>query len=325
MFGLYPDVIGWRSEMGWVKRELKSLAQNLRAGARLALFRRDALKRILVSADQVFFLAVLDVLIVFALAWVDALPSPKFNVWGFASTGLGFAALFAVGYLFARLYRKNTLITRFVVNVYSIAPWFSLVGFAVKKGYLAWAHVPWAVGILWWAYLLWFFAVVGWIIMQLAGSRDWRMGVTLAGFIAIIISTATMQVEFFYTGEDADAGQQHIRVNPEEVFDAQPELLRSVARDMRPGRPDVPALYFIGFAGYANQDVFKKETLYARDLLDNRFGTRGRSMVMVNHADTVNHLPLASAYRGLHPAACGYCVSAYASASAAGAPGANRS
>jgi Peptidase C13 family len=280
--------------MGWVKREINSLVQNVRVGVRIALFRRDALRHIRVSADQVFFLAMLDVLIVFALAWVDALPRPEFNAWGFASAGLGFAALFAVGYLFARLYRKQALIPRFVVSVYSIAPWFSLIGFAVKKGYFAWAHVPWAVGVLWWVYLLWFFAVIGWILMRLAGSRDWRVGVTLAGFIAFILSTSSMHIEFFYAGDDTDEGQQHKRVNAEEVFDAQPELLHSAARSLRAGHPGVPALYFLGFASYASQDVFKKEALYAKDLLDSRFGTRGRSLVMINHADTANNLPLAS-------------------------------
>ncbi len=104
---IYPGVIGRRGGMVWDKRELSTLVQNVRAGARIALFRRDALKHIRVSADQVFYLAVLDVLIVFALAWVEALPRPEFNAWGFASAGLGFAALFAVGYLFARLYRKK--------------------------------------------------------------------------------------------------------------------------------------------------------------------------------------------------------------------------
>ena len=62
--------------MVWIKRELKTLVQNVRAGARIVLFRRDAFKKIRVSADQVFYLAVLDVLIVLALAWVDALPRP---------------------------------------------------------------------------------------------------------------------------------------------------------------------------------------------------------------------------------------------------------
>jgi hypothetical protein len=291
---LYPGVICRRDEMVWVKRELNTLVQNVRAGRRVALFRRDGLKRIQVSADQVFYLAILDVLIMLALAWVDALPNPDFNVWGLTSVGFGFAVLFAVGYLFARLHRDEALIPRFVVSVYSIAPWFSLLGFAVKKSYVAWAQAPWVVGVLWWAYLLWFFAVVGWILMRLAGSRGWRVGITLAGFIAISLSTASMHVEFFYAGGDADDDSKYKRLNAEEIFDAQPELLKSATRSLQAGRPGAPKLYFLGFASYASQDVFKKETLYARDLLDSRFGTRGRSLVMINHADTVSSIPLAS-------------------------------
>ena len=277
-----------------VNRELNALVQNVRAGARIALFRRDAFKKILVSADQVFYLAVLDVLIVLALAWVDALPMPEFNAWGFASEGLGFAALFAVGYLFARLYRKKAFILRFVVAVYCISPWFSFVAFAVKKSYVAWAQMPWVVGFVWWASVVWFFAVIGWILIRLAGKHDWRVGVTLAGFIVFSLSTASMHVEFFYAGKDADEKPQHKRLNAEEVFDAQPELLRTAARTLRAGRPGVPELYFLGFASYASQDVFKKEAMYAKDLLDSRFETRGRSLVMINHADTANDIPLAS-------------------------------
>jgi hypothetical protein len=280
--------------MIWLKREWKSLLRNVRAGARMAMFRRDAIDHIRVSADQVFFLAVLNVLMALALAWVDALPRPEFNTWGFASEGLGFAVLFTVGYVFARLCRDAALLSRFVVCVYGISPWFALIGFGMKKGYVVWAHVPWAVSALWWAYLVWFFAVSGWILVRLAGARDWRVGATLAGFIVISLSTSTLHVDLFYAGEDPDESRQGKRVNAEEVFDAQPALLQSAARTIRAGRPGAPALYFLGFASYASQDVFKKEVLYARDLLDSRFGTRGRSLVMINHADTAGNLPLAS-------------------------------
>jgi hypothetical protein len=281
-------------EMVWVKRELNTLAQNVRSGGRIILFRRDALDHIQVSADQVFCLAILDIVIMLALSWADALPKPEFNVWGFASEGFGFAALFAVGYLFARLYRDEALIPRFVVSVYSIAPWFSLIGFAVKKGYVAWAQVSWVVGALWWAYLLWFFASIGWILMRLAGGRGWRVGVTLTGFIALSLSTSSMHADLFYAGEDSDEMSTYKRLNAEEIFDAQPELLQSAARALHAGRPGVAELYFLGFASYASQDVFKKEALYARNLLDSQFGTRGHSLVMINHADTVNNMPLAS-------------------------------
>lgn len=279
--------------MGWFRRELKTLAQNVRAGAHLAMFRRDAFRRIKVSVDQVFFLVVLDVLLALALAWVDALPRPGFNAWGFASAAFGITTLFAVAYLFARLHRNKALLTRFLVCVYSIAPWLTLAGVAVKKGYVALAQVPWAVGVLWWVYLAWFFGVIGWILVQLAGTRGWRVGLTLAGYIVVSLSSSSLQSEFFYAGADAERTQRK-RVNAEEVFDAQPEMLQSAARGLLAARPDVPSLYFLGFAGYASQDVFSKETLYAKELLDNRFGTRGRSLAMINNEATVDKLPLAT-------------------------------
>jgi hypothetical protein len=55
-----------------------------------------------------------------------------------------------------------------------------------------------------------------------------------------------------------------------------------------------PAMYFLGFAGYSGQNVFRSELSQARDLFDLRFATRGRSLLLVNHRDSVKELPLAS-------------------------------
>ncbi len=283
--------------MAWLKRELNNLRQNVRAGARMAIFRRDAIGQARVSVDQVFFLVVLDLLVALALDWVRAQPRPEFNVWGFTSASFGFTAVCAMAYAFARLQRNKALILRFVVGIYSIAPWFGLVGFVVKMSYPALTEqVPWLALVLWWANVAWFFAVIGWMLVRLAGARVRRIsvGATLAGYIAISVISAPLHVDLFYAGKDPDARPQRTRVNAEEVFDAQPELLQSAARALRRGQPGVPALYFLGFASYADQDVFKKETLYAKDLLDSRFGTHGRSLVMINHADTASQLPLAS-------------------------------
>jgi len=283
--------------MAWFKRELNNMVRNVRAGARMALFRSDAIVQVKVSVDQVFFLAVLDVLIMFALDWAEALPKPEFNSWGLASAGFGFATLCAVAYVFARLHRNKTFVARFIVCAYSISPWFTLLVFASKKSYYAVvAQSPWFATALWWASIVWFFAVIGWILARIAGTRDrgWRVGATLAGFVAISLSTSSLQVDLFYPGGDRDENSRRKRVNAEEVFDAQPELLQSAARGLRAGNPGVTDLYFLGFASYASQDVFKKEALYAKDLFDSRFGTRGRSLVMINHADTAGNLPLAS-------------------------------
>jgi hypothetical protein len=56
-----------------------------------------------------------------------------------------------------------------------------------------------------------------------------------------------------------------------------------------------PQLFFVGFAGDGKQAVFKREVLAVRNLFDRRYGTRGRSVVLVNHKSTIAELPLASA------------------------------
>lgn len=54
-------------------------------------------------------------------------------------------------------------------------------------------------------------------------------------------------------------------------------------------------LYFVGFAGYGPEAVFKREVVAVRELFDKRFGTAGRSVSLINHATTVDQVPMANA------------------------------
>ena len=56
-----------------------------------------------------------------------------------------------------------------------------------------------------------------------------------------------------------------------------------------------PHLYFVGFAGFGPEAVFKREVLAVRDLFDERFGSKGRSVTLINHASTTEDVPVASA------------------------------
>jgi Peptidase C13 family len=56
-----------------------------------------------------------------------------------------------------------------------------------------------------------------------------------------------------------------------------------------------PQLYFVGFAGFGPEAVFKREVMAVRELFNERFGTEGRSVALINHASTVGEYPLASA------------------------------
>ena len=55
---------------------------------------------------------------------------------------------------------------------------------------------------------------------------------------------------------------------------AQHELLRVAIKNIKPERAGVEDLYFVGFAPYASQDVFMKETLSIGKLLEKRLSAR---------------------------------------------------
>jgi hypothetical protein len=99
------------------------------------------------------------------------------------------------------------------------------------------------------------------------------------------------------------AGAQEAKAPPQErapydvesVTRLQPTLLeRAFAGVQGSHLFESPKLYFLGFAGYGPQAVFKREALAVRALFDEQFGTRGRSLVLVNHASTANDIALAS-------------------------------
>lgn len=74
----------------------------------------------------------------------------------------------------------------------------------------------------------------------------------------------------------------------------QPALLAAALAAVAPERAGRSDLYFIGFAGDAGEDVFLHEAGAARALVDRRFGSAGRSLLLANNPATVDSLPLAS-------------------------------
>ena len=84
------------------------------------------------------------------------------------------------------------------------------------------------------------------------------------------------------------------RIDVEAAWERQPDLIAKSLAKLAPSRPGVPELYFVGAAAFAEQDVFKREITSARQIADEYLGSDGRSLLLVNHRDTVQDTPLAS-------------------------------
>ena len=65
------------------------------------------------------------------------------------------------------------------------------------------------------------------------------------------------------------------------------ELLQRQIAALAPQRAGTVDLYTLGFAGDSTENVFRNEVHYFEDLMRQRFGADGRTLALVNHADSL--------------------------------------
>src|SRR5476649_2761712 len=85
-----------------------------------------------------------------------------------------------------------------------------------------------------------------------------------------------------------------LQIRVKAALPRQTQLLQEALHALAPQHPGVRDLYFVGFAGYGDQDVFRKEVERVRELFDREFDTRGHSLVLVNSPATLDRYPLAT-------------------------------
>ena len=284
-----------------MKTLLRNLWGNLKAGSRLARFRgvsRDAFR---VSVDQLVLLVLLDILISITLDYFENLPSPEFYTGAFQAYGLNTILFLLAMYLVARLLLPQTLTLALCVLVYSSLPFCYLV-WAVMSRLVS--HVPDAAG--YWKggvdmfLLAWLLVIIMRAVTLLAQAFSLRvLAAPLLFMVVWIVPVAYLapNMQFWYAADNSkeDAYAAYRQLDGESILFNQYQLLDSSLGRLAAQRAGVDDVYFLGFAGYAHEDVFMKEIRFAQQLFDTRFDTRGRSLVLMNHLSTYESAPLATA------------------------------
>lgn len=73
-------------------------------------------------------------------------------------------------------------------------------------------------------------------------------------------------------------------------------LLQQAEKQLVQGNPEAIDLYFVAVGGYSRQDVFRKEVTFIRTRMDEQFTTAGRSLVLMNHFNSLTEFPLATTH-----------------------------
>src|SRR4029078_5991487 len=75
---------------------------------------------------------------------------------------------------------------------------------------------------------------------------------------------------------------------------AQARVLDDALSALEDERANVTDLYFVGFAGDAREDGFRKDVVAAQKVMVDRWGTNGRSVLLVNNPRTLLETPAAT-------------------------------
>jgi hypothetical protein len=273
---------------------LRGLLRNLLAGTRLAFFLPVRALDFRVSAGQGLALAALGLALWLVLSFVEQGIPGTVDISALTTALAAIPVVLAACVLAAALLRDARLAPALAVLLVASVPAFLVVDYAAELGseFAAIDLEPTIVdGVL----VAWSLAVVVRAQYILAGWRRSRSAlalVLLAAGLAVLLEFGPRGDLWVATGDDADDSGP--RLTQEEVFHLQGRLLDERLAALAPERQGVEDLYFVGVAADSGQDTFYEEVTSIKELLDGRFDTAGRSIVLVNNPDSLTEQPIAT-------------------------------
>jgi Peptidase C13 family len=252
------------------------------------------------TADQVAALALFDASFALLLRCIDYAPGAYFFAWGMLMTAAPVLLFPLTALVVATPARSRADATlRIMGGFYAALPPLLALAFVAAR------TSPPSVS----SHVVLFFAAAWSLAMMIRLARAVVPGISVARSLAstvLFIGTWLLPMgpgidaRLFYSPviERAPASERErapsAREREVEMF-AELERVHAAEASLAQHRPGTTDLYFVGVAGYAAQDVFAREALAARALVDERFDTRGRSILLLNAPTSLREtLPLAS-------------------------------
>ena len=271
------------------------LRANLVAATRLALFLRVSPFDFRISAGNYAALVAANLLFWFAGGVLrEGLPG-EFSTQALTVALAQIPLLLFACALVARIFARPSLLVAFAVVLASSDLAFEIVGTAINWVFGE-RRFPGYAGVVNWIF-------IGWSLMVLARSQwlltGWRPLRSLAAgsmfmlMLALFVWVFPRSEVWQQLQPPADDSSQPSVVR-EDVFHLQGELLAAQLSRLEPERPGVEDIYFLGVAPYGLQDTFARELQVVTALMEDRFGTAGRSLALVNHPGTLTEVPVAT-------------------------------
>jgi hypothetical protein len=287
---------------------LANLSTNLQNGLRLAFFRKCSLESFIVGLDPFLLLLLVDLLLEIGSGYLLYWPAPEFQIYALPVYTFELACFLMAAWLISKLVRRDNAALQIGVVFYSLSPALILLltasRYLEERDFESWPDFG-----LWFGrgVAVYFLILLGRALFLVCGR--WRSAAVGVALVLLSVGPAGEWFadyrDFWYPPEEQEAqdGDPYARykaLDAEKLMYRQPVLLEEALNRLRPERKGRIDLFYLGFAGYATEDVFSIEADYIKRLFDERFGTVGHSLNLVNHLDTLEVTPLATATNLAH-------------------------
>jgi hypothetical protein len=275
----------------------RSLAANLAAGLKLALFAPVRRIDFRIDLAQLLALFVVSAFVDIGADWLRYGDEGVFSLFGLGCEVLSGGLLVLTAAVLALAYRDRSL--ALAIPVIALAP-FPLLQLANA--------MPWTrLGVPSWIASYVFDAVLAWIVVVLARAvyvaldhdahlrplRALAGGLLLAAPIWYASAIAPVEPWIAPVARDA-ADPRYPSPASEPVLAMQKELLDDALASLEDQRAGVVDLYYDGFAGDASEDVDRRDVEAAQRVMDEKWGTADRSVRLVNNPRTLLTTPIAT-------------------------------
>ncbi|MEM7027701.1 MAG: C13 family peptidase, partial [Pseudomonadota bacterium] len=203
----------------------------------------------------------------------------------------------------ANIYRRIASADKLIVIFLSIAPvvWLitiCLYSISTNQSLLNPYYAGWTVFVV---YSAWYLSIAFRIFRRFFYTSSAKaFGLVLIytafnfPFLFILPSMPLWQP--YYIETEAGTEDKEDIVDIESIYYQQENLLENQLSQVTSGDEQKTEMYFIGFAGYADEDVFMNEVMLAEQIIGKRYATNNKSTLLINNPDTVNQYPLANKY-----------------------------
>ncbi|HEV8502471.1 MAG TPA: C13 family peptidase [Casimicrobiaceae bacterium] len=277
---------------------LRSLARNLAAGLRLALFLPVSRLAFRVDAVQLLLLFALSCTIDIGGDRLRFGAGAPFVTQGAGTELAGIALLGLVAIVVALWLRRASLALSIVVTAMAallIVQVVHYLPYAVADVAPRVARVIDAGGLVVLAWMVAILVRTVAIYVDAPPRRRWLTAGAGGLVLALPLALSPMIVDDtpWFRGDGTDA-EGAISAASEPVLAAQAQLLDDALADIDDHEPGAPNLYFVAYAPDGAVGAWNEHLERVRRIVDERLDTKGRSIVLRNHADTLLTLPFAT-------------------------------